>query len=83
MSKRKAREAVMSVPTPYNSIILRVLTLYLQNLRRLPSSAGVKTSKEEIPFESWERLPNLALLAIVTASLLFPARKFPILFIRH
>nr|WP_201150019.1 hypothetical protein [Cyanobacterium sp. IPPAS B-1200] len=33
-------------------------------VRRLLSSAGVKTSKEEIPFESWDRLPNLALLAI-------------------
>ena len=35
-----------------------------ESVRRLLSSAGVKTSKEEIPFESWDALPNLALLAI-------------------
>lgn len=33
-------------------------------VRRMLSSAGVKTSREEIPFVSWEALPDLALLAI-------------------
>jgi hypothetical protein len=28
------------------------------------SSAGVRISSEEPPFESWEALPNLALLSI-------------------
>lgn len=35
-----------------------------QYVRRMLSSAGVKTSTEEIPFESWEALPDLALLSI-------------------
>ena len=33
-----------------------------QYVRRMLSSAGVKTSADEAPFESWEALPNLALL---------------------
>lgn len=33
-------------------------------VRRLLSNAGVETSAGEIPFESWEALPDLALLAI-------------------
>ena len=35
-----------------------------QYVRRMLSSAGVKTSADETPFESWEALPNLALLSI-------------------
>ncbi|AQZ96178.1 hypothetical protein ACFSB1_08620 [Halopseudomonas phragmitis] len=35
-----------------------------QYVRRLLSSAGVETSRDEIPFDSWEALPNLALLSI-------------------
>lgn len=35
-----------------------------QYVRRMLSSAGVKTSSEEIPFKSWETLPDLALLSI-------------------
>lgn len=35
-----------------------------QYVRRMLSSAGVKTSVDEIPFESWEALPDLALLSI-------------------
>lgn len=35
-----------------------------QYVRRMLSSAGVETSKDEIPFESWEALPDLALLSI-------------------
>ena len=35
-----------------------------QYVRRMLSSAGVKTSADEAPFESWEALPNLALLSI-------------------
>src|SRR5690554_7126162 len=31
-----------------------------QYVRRMLSSAGVKTSADEAPFESWEALPNLA-----------------------
>src|SRR5690606_15187916 len=33
-------------------------------VRRMLSSAGVKTSADETPFESWEALPNQALLSI-------------------
>jgi ABC-type bacteriocin/lantibiotic exporter with double-glycine peptidase domain len=33
-------------------------------VRRLLSHAGVKTSADELPFESWETLPNTALLSI-------------------
>jgi len=33
-------------------------------VRRILSNAGVKTSDEETPFESWETLPDLALLSI-------------------
>ncbi len=33
-------------------------------VRRMLSSAGVETSNEEIPFESWDTLPDLALLSI-------------------
>lgn len=35
-----------------------------QYVRRMLSSAGVKTAADEIPFESWEALPDLALLSI-------------------
>ena len=35
-----------------------------QHVRRMLSSAGVKTSRDEVPFESWEALPDLALLSI-------------------
>jgi len=35
-----------------------------QYVRRMLSSAGVEVSDEEIPFESWEALPDLALLSI-------------------
>ncbi|MFV9474097.1 hypothetical protein ACM5Q9_06725 [Advenella sp. RU8] len=35
-----------------------------QYVRRMLSSAGVNTSSNEIPFESWDTLPELALLAI-------------------
>lgn len=35
-----------------------------QYVRRMLSSSGIKTSPEEIPFESWETLPDLALLSI-------------------
>lgn len=33
-------------------------------VRRMLSSAGVETSNEEIPFKSWDTLPDLALLSI-------------------
>ena len=33
-------------------------------IRRILSSAGVQTSQHEIPFISWEILPDLALLSI-------------------
>lgn len=35
-----------------------------QYVRRMLSGAGVKTSDEEIPFESWDTLPDVALLSI-------------------
>ncbi|RRV03631.1 hypothetical protein EGJ28_23455 [Stutzerimonas xanthomarina] len=35
-----------------------------QYVRRMLSNAGVKTSKSEVPFESWQALPDLALLSI-------------------
>ena len=35
-----------------------------QHVRRMLSSQGVQTSDQEIPFESWSTLPDLALLAI-------------------
>lgn len=35
-----------------------------QYVRRMLSAEGVKTSAEEIPFESWDALPDLALLSI-------------------
>lgn len=35
-----------------------------QYVRRMLSNAGVKISKSEIPFVSWEELPDLALLPI-------------------
>lgn len=35
-----------------------------QYVRQMLSAAGVKTSIDEIPFESWSTLPNQALLAI-------------------
>src|SRR5690606_40051632 len=35
-----------------------------QYVRRMLSSAGVKTAADETPVESWEALPNLALLSI-------------------
>lgn len=33
-------------------------------VRRMLASAGVKTADDELPFTSWESLPDLALLAI-------------------
>jgi len=35
-----------------------------QYVRRMLSYAGIQTSKSEIPFLSWEELPDLALLPI-------------------
>lgn len=35
-----------------------------QYVRRMLSNAGVKTSADETPFESWDALPDLALLSI-------------------
>lgn len=35
-----------------------------QHVRRMLFSQGIQTSDQEIPFESWSRLPDLALLAI-------------------
>ena len=35
-----------------------------QHVRQMLSSAGVATSPDEIPFQSWEKLPDLALLSI-------------------
>ncbi len=35
-----------------------------QYVREMLSSAGVQTSPDEIPFESWDSLPDLALLSI-------------------
>lgn len=35
-----------------------------QYVRRLLSSAGVAVSADELPFESWDALPDLALLSI-------------------
>lgn len=35
-----------------------------QYVRRMLSASGVETSSEEVPFVSWEALPDLALLAI-------------------
>ncbi len=35
-----------------------------QYVRNMLSQAGVDTSVDEIPFESWEALPDLALLSI-------------------
>lgn len=35
-----------------------------QHVRRMLSSADIKTSEGEIPFESWDALPDLALLSI-------------------
>ncbi len=35
-----------------------------QYVRRMLSSAGVQTSADELPFESWDALPDLALLSI-------------------
>lgn len=35
-----------------------------QHVRRMLSSVGIETSTNEIPFESWDTLPNLALLSI-------------------
>ena len=35
-----------------------------QYVRRMLSQAGVETSPDEIPFESWDALPDLALLSI-------------------
>jgi len=35
-----------------------------QYVRRMLSHAGVETSQDEIPFESWDALPDLALLSI-------------------
>jgi len=33
-------------------------------VRRMLSKHGVSASKDEVPFESWERLPDVALLSI-------------------
>ena len=35
-----------------------------QHVRQMLSSEGVVTSPDEIPFQSWENLPDLALLSI-------------------
>ena len=35
-----------------------------QYVRKMLSRAGVETSSDEIPFESWRALPDLALLSI-------------------
>lgn len=35
-----------------------------QYVRRMLSSAGVNVSGDEVPFESWEALPDVALLSI-------------------
>jgi hypothetical protein len=35
-----------------------------QFVRKMLANAGVETSADEIPFESWKALPDLALLAI-------------------
>lgn len=35
-----------------------------QYVRSMLSNAGAKTSVEELPFESWDKLPELALLSI-------------------
>lgn len=35
-----------------------------QYVRRMLSSAGVQTSADELPFESWDALPDVALLSI-------------------
>lgn len=35
-----------------------------QYVRRMLSSASVETAKDEVPFVSWDRLPDLALLSI-------------------
>jgi ABC-type bacteriocin/lantibiotic exporter with double-glycine peptidase domain len=35
-----------------------------QHVRHMLSDAGVETSEVEIPFDSWDALPELALLAI-------------------
>lgn len=42
----------------------RALWSDTQHVRRLLSSAGVETGAHETPFESWEALPDLALLSI-------------------
>lgn len=35
-----------------------------QYVRRMLSASGIETSEDEIPFESWDKLPDLALLSI-------------------
>ena len=35
-----------------------------QYVRQMLSRSGVETSADEIPFEAWDKLPDLALLAI-------------------
>lgn len=35
-----------------------------QHVRQMLSASVVETSPSEVPFETWEKLPNLALLAI-------------------
>lgn len=35
-----------------------------QYVRKMLSNAGVKTSDDEVPFESWKGVPDLALLSI-------------------
>lgn len=35
-----------------------------QYVRSMLSNSGIKTSADELPFESWEKLPDLALLSI-------------------
>lgn len=35
-----------------------------QYVRHMLSSGGVKTSSDELPFETWDALPDLALLSI-------------------
>lgn len=42
----------------------RVLWSDTQYVRRMLAMEGVRASENETPFESWEKLPDLALLAI-------------------
>lgn len=35
-----------------------------QYVRRMLSASGIETSPEEVPFETWDKLPDVALLSI-------------------